>query len=321
MVESPFPAYNTTRIMQTILPKNGALTIDLDEVKSIVAVPNNDPFESLSSRYSLFNTSQIVERAVDLGLVPTAAFYQKAHKANRGGDEVRKHCIRLAHRDDLGLVHDRPEVVIINSHNGASALEIQMGIFRVVCSNGLVLKGANYGGEKFYHRGKTMDQILDSLQFLIDHFDTARESMKEYSNVILSEPSKYDFALGARAIYNNHQIVPRAIEPEKFLIPKRYEDTGNDLWRTFNVVQENIMKGGIELHGRDDNHKRSAKTRPIREVTQSKSINMELWELASKFFANNGETPKDYVDDLIKESAGRACLTKNAPLETKQITL
>ena len=291
--------------MNQILPEHGKLTIDLDAVRSIVAVPNETPFETLSPRYRLYNTATIVERATELGLVPTAAFYQKAHKPNRGGDEVRKHCIRLAHRDDLGKVSDRPEVVIINSHNGASALEIQMGIFRIVCANGLVLKGTNFGGDKFYHRGKSMDMILDTLQSLIDRFGLARDYMKEFSGIRLSEPSRLDFATGARAIYNRHQSAPRDIDPSKFLIPKRYEDTGDDLWRTFNVVQENIMKGGIELHGRDENHKRATKTRPIREVTQSKSINMDLWEMASKWFANGGETPREYLGNLVEAEQHR----------------
>lgn len=291
--------------MQTILPQNGEMTIDLEAVKSIVAVPNDSPFEALSQRYKLFNTATIVERAVDLGLVPTAAFYQKAHRLNRGGDEVRKHCIRLAHRDDLGLVKDRPEIVIINSHNGASALEIQMGIFRIVCSNGLVLKGEDYGGEKFYHRGKSMDTILNTLQFLIDRFDHAREDMKAYEGVTLSKTAKHDFALGARAIYNSHQTVPRAIDADLFLVPRRYEDSGDDLWHTFNVVQENMMKGGIVLHGRDDTHKRSAKTRPIREVTQSKMLNMELWDMAAKFFANDGNTPFDYLQGIMAKEGKR----------------
>ena len=301
--------------MQSILPQNGNLTIDLDDVRSILAVPNDQPFSGMSGRYQLFSTDQIVERASSLGLVPTAAFYQKARRPNRGGDEVRRHCIRMSRTDDVGKVHDRPEIVIINSHNGSSALEIQMGIFRIVCSNGLVLKGADYGGAKFYHRKTDMDKILDTLDFMVNHFDRARQSMADFATIDLNDHQRELFAKGARAIYNNHMLTPRAIDPLALLVPKRYEDSGHDLWSTFNVVQENMMKGGILLHGRDENRKgsRSAKTRAIREIVTANSLNGDLWEFASNWF--KGETdPEELVTDLLHHERDMFAISqKKAP--------
>ena len=32
-----------------------------------------------------------------------------------------------------------PEVVFLNSHDGTSAYQLRMGIFRVVCTNGLIV--------------------------------------------------------------------------------------------------------------------------------------------------------------------------------------
>lgn len=304
--------------MQSILPTNGNLTIDLDDVRSILAVPNTQPFGGMSGRYQLFSTDQIVERASSLGLVPTAAFYQKARRANRGGDEVRRHCIRMSRTDDIGKVKDRPEIVIINSHNGSSALEIQMGIFRIVCSNGLVLKGIDYGGAKFYHRKTDMDKILNTLDFMVGHFDRARQSMEDFASVALNDRERELFAKGARAIYNSHMMTPRAIDPNALLVPRRYEDGGHDLWSTFNVVQENMMKGGIVLHGRDENRKgsRSAKTRAIREIVTANSLNGDLWAFANDWFHRDTD-PEQIVGELVnKEQESFALFGKRkAPVD------
>jgi Domain of unknown function (DUF932) len=39
--------------------------------------------------------------------------------------------------------------------------------------------------------------------------------------------------------------VTTPITPDQLLAPRRWEDAGNDLWRTFNRVQENVLAGGL----------------------------------------------------------------------------
>lgn len=285
--------------MLSILPENGNRTIDLESVKAITSIPNTRPFEELSERYRLFNTYKLVEKATELGLVPTSAFYQKARRLNRGDESVRKHCVRMAHSDDLATNDDCPEVVIVNSHNGSSALEIHMGVFRLVCSNGLIVCNENFGKTKFYHKGTSMDDILQSLSLLIGNFDRARESMREFSSVQVSPDNAIEFGRQALIHYNSYLPTPRAIEPSRVIQPKRYEDKSNNLWGLYNIVQENVINGGIFLHGRDDTHKRSAKTRPIREITTSTRLNKDLWSLTQKWFDNSGNPPVDILSENL----------------------
>src|SRR3546814_3359940 len=41
------------------------------------------------------------------------------------------------------------------------------------------------------------------------------------------------------------------IRPEQIIEPRRREDVGQNLWMTYNTIQENIIRGG--LHGRKRN--------------------------------------------------------------------
>jgi len=61
------------------------------------------------------------------------------------------------------------------------------------------------------------------------------------------------------------------------LEPRRPEDFGNDLWRTFNTVQSNLMGGGLVRRTASG---RLTRTRPIRAIQRDLELNSALWDLA-----------------------------------------
>ena len=69
-------------------------------------------------------------------------------RAFPGKSEFTKHMIRFRHMGaNVVKVGDNiPEkVILINSHDGTSAYKLYSGIFRVVCTNGLVVLLSEYG--------------------------------------------------------------------------------------------------------------------------------------------------------------------------------
>jgi len=82
--------------------------------------------------------------------------------------------------------------------------------------------------------------------------------------------------------------ISRPLGPEKLLEARRYEDAGNDLWRVFNKVTENLLPGGLkdETRCRADG-KRFARTRAITSLDRNVRLNKELWSLAQRLA--NGE--------------------------------
>jgi hypothetical protein len=78
-------------------------------------------------------------------------------------------------------------------------------------------------------------------------------------------------------------VVHTPIQPVQMLIPRRTADTGHDLWSTFNVVQENAVRGGLSgMRQTDDGRWRRATTREITGIDQDIKLNKALWVLAEK---------------------------------------
>jgi len=73
------------------------------------------------------------------------------------------------------------------------------------------------------------------------------------------------------------------IQPAQLLKQRRTGDLGDDLWTTWNVVQENAIKGGIQAYGRDDlGRPRRVKSRAVTGIDQDIKLNKALWHLGAK---------------------------------------
>jgi hypothetical protein len=77
--------------------------------------------------------------------------------------------------------------------------------------------------------------------------------------------------------------VSTPVQPDQLLRPRRFEDRRNDLWSTFNVVQENVIKGGVTAIGQDANGRaRRVTSRAINGIDQDVKLNKALWVLAER---------------------------------------
>jgi sporulation protein YlmC with PRC-barrel domain len=76
--------------------------------------------------------------------------------------------------------------------------------------------------------------------------------------------------------------VDGGLEPARLLAPRRAADVGNDLWRTLNVVQENVLHGGIPRRTASN---RLVRTRAITAIREDVRINSGLWDLALSLVA------------------------------------
>ena len=67
------------------------------------------------------------------------------------------------------------------------------------------------------------------------------------------------------------------------LAPRRRADVSNDLWMTYNVVQENAVRGGLRGFTRDGNGRpRRVQTREVKGIDQDVKLNRALWTLTQK---------------------------------------
>jgi hypothetical protein len=71
------------------------------------------------------------------------------------------------------------------------------------------------------------------------------------------------------------------LTPEKILEARRSDDKENTLWNTYNIIQENVIKGGISSVNANG---RRTRTRGVNDVYNSVRINKSLWELTENTY-------------------------------------
>ena len=99
------------------------------------------------------------------------------------------------------------------------------------------------------------------------------EKINQWKQVYPTELQRLQYAKEAMSLRWDEYF---DLDPINILRPRRYEDRGSDLWTTYNVVQENLLKGGITF--RNMNGHKSV-TRGIRGVNENVRLNRGLWDL------------------------------------------
>jgi hypothetical protein len=73
------------------------------------------------------------------------------------------------------------------------------------------------------------------------------------------------------------------VQPRQINQARRRDDVGNDLWRTFNRAQENLIRGDITYNHTNDQGVRSRRTtRPVNGIDGNVALNRAMWALASR---------------------------------------
>ena len=252
--------------------------ITLDELKT--ALPQafvTSPAARVSKRYSFIPTSQILTDLDSLGWKIrsiTNPRYKSAGKMLHG-----KHLVRLFHPDiqinaegDINHV----EIALYNSSDGTSKFRMEVGIFRMVCSNGLVVKSHDFGGINMRHSGYSFDALKVSIDEMVAGLPNVVQKINTFSSRILTAAEMTALAQSAYELRNSGRVATPE-ELQAILAPRRDADKGDNLWVVFNRVQESILSGGNTF---TDRRGRNRTARPIRNLDKGLKLNQELWSLA-----------------------------------------
>jgi hypothetical protein len=174
---------------------------------------------------------------------------------DEGRREHTKHMLRLRHASQINGA-EANEIVLLNSHDGTSSYQMLAGMFRFVCSNGLVC-GDTVADVRVPHKGDVAGRHRRRFEVL-SGFERVKESRDAMRAITLDEGESEVFARAALALkYDDNKPAP--ITESQILMPRRFDDRRPDLWSVFNRTQENLTKGG--LHGRSANGRRQQTAR------------------------------------------------------------
>ncbi|MCW7763462.1 DUF932 domain-containing protein [Photorhabdus luminescens] len=247
-----------------------------DELMSVVpSVFSEEKHESRSERYTYIPTIILLDKLRSEGFQPFFACQTKVKDEDRRGHT--RHMLRLR-RDSFRDTDEVPEIILLNSHDGSSSYQMIPGMFRFVCHNGLVC-GETFGDIRVPHKGDVVGQVIEGAYEVLGFFGKVIESRDEMKSITLDEDEQRIYAKHALG-YKYDAYVP--VTPEQVLLPNRRQDDRNDLWTTYQCVQENLIKGG--LIGRTAKGQRT-RTRAVNGITGDVKLNNALWSLAEEMKA------------------------------------
>lgn len=240
---------------------------------------------SRSDRYGHLPTIDVLRSLRKTGFVPVQAFQSRVKPTSRlGTAEERvpyaKHLIRLRSKAfveaDLKMDDVIPDIILTNSHDGTSSFKLEAGLYRLVCSNGLVIRSESFGDIRVPHNSHVFDRVKEGVDVMAKHVPEIMRVTKAWDRIKLSPRQRNGLAKSALAL-RFHGEPP--ITVEQALANRRNEDEAPTLWRTFNTLQENLLMGGQQ--GRSATGRVST-TRLVTSVNNSLLYNRGLWEMAEK---------------------------------------
>jgi hypothetical protein len=252
---------------------------------AFASVPTNP---NVSGKYLFVNTETIVDDLDKLGWKPVQAAQRKAR--GNAGTIFSKHMVAFQNPDikikGEGGDDAWPRIIMTNSHDGMQAFKFSVGIFRMVCSNGLVVADEQFSDFKIKHKGYTFGELREVVNQAVADLPNRVQVLNDMKDRVLTQEEKNKLALDAMLIRAN--ITPGSEKAKEFnydaetiediLDPKRDEDKGDDLWRVFNVVQEKITQG--DFHAALTGAK-VRKVRKIKSFEKDLKVNKELFKLAT----------------------------------------
>jgi hypothetical protein len=259
----------------------------LDNSALLKAAPSifaTEPYLGMSGKYSFIPTFEVLDSLKSKGWLPVRAKEQISRNEAKHG--FTKHLIRLRKDDAPVMVGDTvTEIVLVNAHDGGAAYQMFAGLFRLVCSNGLTVDDSTFERVSIRHSGDVIGNVLYAAKHIVKDVPRLSAAVKKMRAIELNPAAKHTFAEAALDLkYDRDKVSNLSLAPisaGQLLLPRRDEDTSADLWTTFNVIQENLMRGNQQ--GRSlARTQRCVHTRPVLSVDTDIRLNCALWALAQR---------------------------------------
>ena len=228
--------------------------------------------------YSYLPTYPIIGHLRDRGMVVTQV--REGKKRAASGQLYAMHEVRMRMADDvygrqtgeLGGV--TPQIVLLNSHDKSTSATALAGLLRSLCHNGMYWADHSFGF-KAVHYKMGMEKVLDGIAAVSDRFGEMIHNVEAWSKIELTATQKEEFAKRAIEIRGTALNV----DPIELLRPRRDQDAGSDLWKTYNVVQENLTHGGAKAQNAMGKWR---SLRPIKALKVDSDFNRRLWSVANE---------------------------------------
>jgi translation initiation factor 1 (eIF-1/SUI1) len=252
--------------------------------------------DSTSEKFASIPTIAVVERLEKEGFSVVGA--KQSVTRVPGKAPFTKHLLRIRALDDAakhvvgGTV---AEMLLKNANDGTCAYDLMSALWRIACMNSLVSMLEKIDSLKVRHSGDVMSKVIDGTFTVIENSKLALAAPEAWSQIKMDREESLAFADAARTIRfgDADGNVDSPIQAVQLLTARRTEDADRtNLWTNFNVVQENVIRGGLRgvRIDTETNRRRRMSTRAVQGIDQDVKLNRALWTLASKMAELKGVT-------------------------------
>ena len=180
---------------------DGYLTKDQIRNSSPLVFADAPTNPDVSKKYLHVNSETIIDDLAELGWKPVTAAMRKS----KGNATIfSKHMITFQNPDIMIKGNDGddafPRIIMTNSHDGFNAFQFKVGIYRLVCSNGLVIADEEFSDFKIRHKGYTFSELRAVVNKAVEDLPNKVEVLNKMKARTLTQEEKNKLALDAMLI-------------------------------------------------------------------------------------------------------------------------
>lgn len=244
-------------------------------VSTLDTLPATRHPEKTSEKYMFLDTRRVVDDMKDLGYEVTG--FERA-KGRTPSSPYGLHQVRFQNPAHQNLSrHEAPTILFVNSYDGTRRARFLAGLIRFACLNGMIT-GDIRSDESFLHMGDYEEALMLRMKGIAEETHRTFTKIEDYRDAYIEKALLIEMAAEALAIRFGDDTT-LTIDPRSLLMPRRAEDLAPDLYTQWNVVQENILRGGVPGLNKDGDIRLS---RPVNQIEKSNRINSELWGLLER---------------------------------------
>jgi hypothetical protein len=228
-----------------------ANTLDSNNIKNVQRIKQT-PF--------YIDTLDVIQQLQNEGWILKGVAEQRGKNRKISSNYAQLHHPDFSVLNNKGKTEALASITVSNSCNGNQPLEMNLGAFRLVCSNGAVRfdKAAESKIKHTEINYKQLPQLITNLN------NKALILADEINNMKLKQLSTDDirkFAFNAARLRFDDMS---EVNIEDIIRVNRIEDEGNDVWTVFNRIQESL-------------------TADISNFNQDIRVNQQLFSLAEQY--------------------------------------
>ena len=237
----------------------------------------DQPYHEVSSKYHFIPTIEIIEQLRSENWYPVTV--NEAGVRDLDKDGFQQHYVRFQHFSDLiNPTSNVVELLLFNSHDRSKCFTISAGIYRYICSNGLVIADSVFESYKIKHLGDKENDVIDAVSKITQVKPKLLEKISKFENIILKQNEKEAFLQSAIPLRFDEHL--KLDNPNELLTPLRIEDEKDDLYTVLNILQENFLSSKISGYNKETNRRFTSKQ--ITSISKDVEINKGLWDIAER---------------------------------------